>query len=602
MKMEESEVTRWLARNEASAYAPKFFDKGFYYVKDVTEQALKELIPDKPGLCSALSRLVKEANDMPVPEIPALPVGSVLDLSQRELKTPDGVKFEIPSALRVPKDSATVIPPSALKQEQWMIIARNSCMLYGRRMDGNVPAVAAYPALLWKITQSSDFMRSEFLAAEVSSELTFTERSSNYVSHGFTKMTATASFPFCSASVENEQSEKSAGSLTAKELFMIGIWHYPRARVLLDECTVVSPRFVREIMTALGLAADAEFDAYEALSQQQKQAFLDDRIVSLADCLGVNADKPSDPQRQLADGVLLKVEQVLNRYGHVIGMDVEVGGRLFFVHHKRITGELNSQEQKDVTKAAVSIKASVVKIGGGVATGSGEVHNTEAHDIAESVNFTALGGDTTLTSNPQDWAGSIKDPNLWAVIGLGGVVSTIDLLPLPISAFVHRLWKKYGHRGALDGRTVRLKAWLPQGENFVTIGDDGKNIVLVQQYEKYLPEDKTLWNIKCFKDDLYWFQHAKSKKVLARDPATNHLYGVDPNTMDDPNAFEAKWRIIAADAEGRHGDEYRNKYFIVHAVTELVLHGMLGLKKVPPKAPLPLEKSLVWSLDAVEDV
>lgn len=602
MKKEETEVTAWLNQNEAAAYAQKFFDKGFYHVRDVSEQDLKELIPDKPGIRSTLARLLKEAKEVPVPEIPALPPGSVIDLSQRELKSPDGIKFEIPSALRVPKDAAAVISPSVLKQEQWMVIARNSCMLYGRRMDGNVPAVAAYPALHWKVTQSTDFMRSEFLTAEVSCELTFTERSSSYVSHGFTKVTATASFPYCSASVENEQSEKHAASLTAKELFMIGIWHYPRARVLLDECTVVSPRFVREMLTAIGAAADAELDAYEGSSEEQKQVFLGDRITTLADRLGVNTDKTSDRQRQLSEDVLVRIEQVLNRYGHVIGTDVDVGGRLFFVHHKRVTGELNSQEEKDVTKAAVSIKAAVVKVGGGVSVGSGEAHNNEAHDIAESVNFTALGGDTTLTSNPQDWAGTVKDPNLWAVIGLGGVKSTIDLLPAPLSAFVHQLWKNYGHRGALDGRKVRLKAWLPQGENFVTIGDDGKNIALVRQYERYLPEDKTLWNIKCFKDDLYWLQHARSKMVLARDPATNHLIGVDPKVMEDVNAFEAKWRIVAADAEGRHGDEYRNKYFIVHAVTELVLQATLGLRKVPAKAPLPLEKTLVWSLDPVEDV
>lgn len=602
MKKEETEVTEWLNHNQAGDYAQRFFDKGFYHVRDISEQDLKELIPDKAGIRSTLARLLKEAKDVPVPEIPALPAGCVIDLSQRELKTPDGMKFEIPSALRVPKDAAAVISPSVLKQEQWMVIARNSGMLYGHRMDSNVPAVAAYPVLHWKVTQGADFMRSEFLTAEVSSELTFTERSSSYVSHGFSKVTATASFPYCSASVENEQSEKHAGALAAKQLFMIGIWHYPRARVLLDECTVVSPRFVREMLTAVGAAVDAEVDAFEASSEEQKQVFLGDRIASLTDRLGLNTDKPSDQKQQLSDKVLVQIEQVLNRFGHVVGTDVEVGGRLFFVHHKKITGELNSQEEKDLTKAAVSIKAAVVKIGGGVSIGSGEAHNTEAHDIAESVNFTALGGDTTLASNPQDWATTIKDPNLWAVIGLGGVKSTIDLLPAPLAALVHRMWKKYGHRGALDGRTVRLKAWLPQGENFVTIGDDGKNIVLVQQYEKYLPEDKTLWNIKCFKDDLYWLQHAKSKTVLARDTTTNHLLGVDPKVMEDPNAFEAKWRIVAADADGQHGDEYRNKYFIVHAVTDLVLHATLGLRKLPPKAPLPLEKTLLWNLDPVENV
>lgn len=602
MKIDESEVTAWLNRNEAGAYVQKFFDKGFYRVRDVNEPDLKDLIPDKPGIRSTLARLLKAAKEVPMPEIPALPTGSVIDLSQRELKAPDGMKFEIPTALRVSKDAAAVISPSVLKQEQWMVIARNSSMLYGRRMDARVPAVAAYPVLHWKVTQGTDFMRSEFLTAEVSSELTFTERSSSYVSHGFTKVTATASFPFCSASAENEQSEKHAGSLTAKDLFMIGIWNYPRARVLLDECTVVSPRFVREILTAIDLAADAEVDLYEVSSDEQKQAFLGDRIPYLTARLGLNINELSDQQLQLTDKVLVNIEKVLNRFGHIVGTDVEVGGRLFFVHHKKITGELNSQEEKDVTKAAVSIKAAMVKVGGGVAVGSGEAHNNEAHDIAESTNFTALGGDTTLTSNPQDWTGTVKDPNLWAVISLGGVKSTIDLLPPPISAFVHQLWKKYGHRGVLDGRKVRLKAWLPQGENFVTIGNDGKNIVLVQQYERYLPEDKTLWNIRCFKDDLYWVQHAKSKAVLARDPATNRLLGVDPKVMDDPTAFEAKWRIVAADAEGQHGDEYRNKYFIVHAVTDLVLHATLGLKKVPPKAPLPLERTMVWSLDPAEEV
>ena len=76
--------------------------------------------------------------DLRVPAgIPTLPPKTKLDLSQPTVNVPDVPEFKIPAVLSVAADSIAVTHPGNLTQGDWLIIARNSRILYAYTM-GNV--------------------------------------------------------------------------------------------------------------------------------------------------------------------------------------------------------------------------------------------------------------------------------------------------------------------------------------------------------------------------------------------------------------------------------------------------------------------------------
>lgn len=586
MKKEDTQVSKWLNANNAQVYIDEFFSKGFFYVEDIDEEDLKEIVKES-GTRRLLGRLVKEKKERPVPPIPTLPEGTQLDLSARELKSPDGVGFHLPTAVQVSANDKKVVAPSELKQEEWMVVARNSCLLYGRRMDGREPAVAQFPVLVWRIPGQDRFVRSEHLAAEVKTEVTYTETASNYVSQGFTKVTATASFPFCSASFSREHTEKHAASCKHKQLFMTGIWHYPRARILLQECSAVSPSFVRDIRNALGLAGSGE------VSEQD--------IHELRGTLGLDENETTDEHRLKARQAVTRVARVLLEYGHVVGWNVELGGRLFFLHHRSDDGKTTYQEYKDTTSAAVGIKTTFASGEAGVSHGSGKSSEDEAHQIAETAAFTALGGDTTLASNPNAWASTIKDPNLWAVVSLDETKNTVSLLPDLLRGVVEELWRAYGRGGPLDGRLVELKASLP-GKYLLALESTKCQPIAIETYKRYEPLPGTLWKIVGMRDDLYCLQHKKSGYVLGAAGTT--LASFPPETLKKMDCYQAMWRIFPVDPGAVHGGEFSDNYFVQHVVSDMLLTNNLKLISgsvldADPKAET--ARALMWDLGEVED-
>lgn len=585
MNKEETQVTKWLKANDAEAYIDKFFSQGFYYVEDIDDKDLKEIVKE-PGIQRMLARLVKEKKERPVPPIPTLPAETQLDLSARELKSPDGISFNLPTAVQVSADGKKVVAPSELRQEEWMVVARNSCLLYGRRMDGREPAVAQFPVLVWRVPGEDRFVRSEHLAAEVKTEVTYTETASNYVSQGFTKFMATASFPFCSASFSREHTEKHAASCKNKQLFMTGIWHYPRARILLQECSAVSPSFVRDIRNALGLAGTGE------LSEQD--------LGEVRGKLGLDVTETTDAQHQNARQAVSRVARVLLEYGHVVGWNVELGGRLFFLHHRSDNGKSTYQEYKDTTRAAVGIKTTFASGEAGASHGSGKTSEDEAHQIAETTAFTALGGDTTLASNPNAWATTIKDPNLWAVVSIGEAKNTISLLPDLLRSAVEKLWRLYGRGGPLDGRFVEFEARIP-GKCLLALDPPKYQPIVVETYQKYEPSPGTVWNIVGVLDDSYYLQHKKSGYLLGVDGTA--LISFPPETLNGPNCYQAMWRIFPVDPSAVHGGEFAECYFVQNVVTEMLLANNLKLINgsvldADPKAET--SRVLMWDLEPLK--
>ena len=539
VKKEDTQVTQWLQANDAGDFAEQFYEGGFYYIKDVTDDDIRKLIPaEKPGLRNALMRLVKAESSKPVPDIPPLPPGATFDLSLQKLTAPGDVTFSIPTELQVSADGKEVFAPTSLTPEQWIVVARNSCMLYGRRMDGSRPATASYPVLHWKVPTTTAFVRSEHLAAEVKSELTYTEGCGNYVRQGFSKISASVSVPYCSASVEREANEKSASAQYEKQLFMTGIWHYPRAHVLLAECTVVAPEFVSAIRAAL--QGDPDQPAWRT-------------------AMGLDEKEPTADQQAAAKQAIARVERELLKYGHVIGREVEVGGRLFFVRSERMSGSVQSHEQTQKIAAAVSAKVSVAEVGAGAAGGEGSDEAKQAHNLAQSVSFTALGGDTTLASNPQAWAGTVKDPNLWTIIGIEEAKPTIDLLPAELRAPVVELWKKYHRRGVLDGQTFRLCAasrphMLLSTSNAPTDTADEKDwkCVLARDLVRYGTDDRSRWTFASFHEEIY---SIRSDFAAREDGDRGRLvapaYGLwgtyTPQSTVDVNLGAVAWHPSALD-------------------------------------------------------
>ena len=162
----------------------------------------------------------------PRPGIPSLPPKTKLDLSQPTVSAPDVPEFTIPAVLSVSAESAAITHPGDLTQADWLIIARNTRILYaytmGNTADDGEPPQARKAALDWMVPDSTDFMVPLELGASVLSKVAYTAETASYVRAGFDKQQASAGFPFAAASFEREHKERQAGASYQKQLQIIG--------------------------------------------------------------------------------------------------------------------------------------------------------------------------------------------------------------------------------------------------------------------------------------------------------------------------------------------------------------------------------------------
>jgi hypothetical protein len=372
-------VTSWLAERFAGAFADAFFEQGYLDVADVDDAAIDLLVTEK-GTANRLKADLARRAEPVVP--PDLPPGTALDLSKPQVTSADGVTFTVPTALSVSRSADAIQSPMALQNSDWVVIARNAALLYGFRMDGPTPVRARRSVLEWVVPERIDFARSEMFQARVESAVTYTEETASYVRAGFDKQTATAGYAFCSASFERSRKERTASTSAHRELHEIGMWKYPRATLFLEDCTRVSDAFVAAIDDAL--ASDLDTGA--------------------------------------------GLEQVLDEFGHAVPMEVTLGGQLHFEHVRTEEATTTERQVEQEIKAAVEVKYLGASASAGYATGSSTARSGSALELAEQTTFDGLGGDATLVSNPADWAPTVRDPRLWAVIGNARLVSTIDLL------------------------------------------------------------------------------------------------------------------------------------------------------------------------------
>ena len=305
------------------------------------------------------------------PQIPALPPGTQLDLSLPKITAPDVPPFTLPAELSMAANEAAIKSPAELLPEDWMIVARNSGLLYAYTMedfdteayDANTlisPPKAVLPVLDWVVPARTNFMRPDFLDADVSSALTFTEETASYVRSGFDSESASGSYPGCAASFERDHKEREAESSLEKNLHMIGRWHFPRATLDLRFCTAVSPNFVAAVRNA------------------------------------VTAGKPE------------ALKEVFGNYGVAVPRDVQLGGTQSFLHQQSVRGREWEKTVENTIKAAVSVKLGDLNANSGTAIQTGTSESTTAKSIAETSQFRVHGGDATEIGTPSAWASSVK--------------------------------------------------------------------------------------------------------------------------------------------------------------------------------------------------
>lgn len=543
MNKQDTEVTKWLLRHDAAEFVDAFFEEGYYELIDLDEDAIHDCIPDsKSGFRRRLLRTLQDS------KVPNLKPGTPIDLSPFTLYDADHKAFTLPEYVPTLPD---VISPTDVGMTDWMRIAQNSNILFGYDMSRNESIQADKAVLYWKVPAHRDsFMQSRQLEAKIGSSLVYTERSSKYIKEGFTKASVTATIPCCTASFSYEHQEKMSRSSYHKSLHMLGWYHYPRVKLHLKECTVVSPEFVSTVQKALDM-----------------------------------------PEKKRAKAL----EEVFETYGHIVGWEVVLGGRLYLEKTKDEDGHVEEHQQEDTIKAAVGFKYG----GASFEHGTKEANTEEAHQIAEEGTFEVRGGDTTLADDPKAWATSIKNPMLWAMISHDEVMYTVDLLDETLRAQVLEVlqlptehpWANKTvsfacndpsceHLG-LSWGLAALDMGLPGYANKIQYGESPECVSGLE--DSKLLNDKRqkqrlIWHLEFYKYDetdgapLFWITNTANENLLGYGPYTFTFFGHDhelipavhtyyPGKMADP-ALKAKpmsdegrrclWKITPVDFTQNH--------------------------------------------------
>ena len=432
----------WLSKNQAASYIQRFLDAGYDDLSDLVPDVIRTVLQgEKQGTIDRLVRIRTQELQKPQSLAPpALKPGMEMDLSAPALKGMDGVSIKLPELgfAPGPNERQSVVSAASLTDEEWLALAINSDMLMGLDLESffegesSTPQECFAPALWWKVPESREFFNCEHLSAKINTEITYTSKSATMVSAGFTSVTASVSTPWVSASVSHERSYKTAQSSKVSTLYIVGMYDLDRVRVDLDECTVVSPRFVSAVENAL---ADA------------------------------------NPKEALA--------KVFQKYGQIIGRQVTLGGRLFFVHTKEEAENSRIETLKSTTSAAIAGSYGAFGGSGSVSFGTSSEKQESSQSMNEKIAFQAVGGDVTLANEPEKWKDTIKSPAMWEVIRYDKIRYTYELLSPELRELVLMYWEK--PMGNDDGPIILPKAKVETVKSADGIAISGFKIVLGQK-------------------------------------------------------------------------------------------------------------------------
>ncbi|ACD89160.1 conserved hypothetical protein [Chlorobium limicola DSM 245] len=401
----QTTAVAWLSKNQAAGYIQRFQDAGYDDLSDLLPEIIRTVLQgEKPGVVDRLVRIRTQELRQPQPlPAPALKPGMEMDLSAPVLKGMDGISIKLPDLgfAPGPDTRGDVVSPASMTNEDWLALAINSDMLMGLDLESffegesSTPQECFAPALWWKVPASREFFNCEHLSAKINTEITYTSKSATMVSAGFTSVTASVSTPRVSASVSHEKSYRNAQSSKISTLYIVGMYDLDRVRVDLDECTVVSPRFVAAVENAL-----------------------------------------ADPNPKDA------LAKVFQKYGQIIGRQITLGGRLFFVHVKEEMENSRIETLKSTTSAAIAGAYGAFGGSGSVSFGSSSEKQESSQSMNEKIAFQAIGGDVTLANEPEKWKDTIKSPAMWEVIRYDKIRYTYELLSPELRELVLMYWER----------------------------------------------------------------------------------------------------------------------------------------------------------------
>jgi MAC/Perforin domain len=375
----------------------------------VSLQCLEMMAQNDDHATSGANKEAKEQKKQePVP-VPSLPAGATLDLSAPELKTPDGIPFKLPQELSISSPLGAVDQVSALSNTDWMIIAKNTNMLRGSRMEKIDPqhpdeSLGKVPLLVWKVPADDSFVTPS-QDSSVDAEVSYSEATADFVSCGYDEESASGSYYYCSGSFARKHEEKRAESTAQKKVYMTGFWRYPEAIVDLSQCTTVSPLFEKSVE-----------DALDGKGFPQ------------------NPHSSHDPGRDLM--------AVFDYFGHAVPSRVVIGAQLTFRSSEETSAKSSMKEVKDTISGAVSVKVGAFGGSSGASFQNASRKTVTAKKLAESFHFRATGGDLRLASDPNKWASTTKIWKLWAVIRKMDLRPTYELLNPELKQRVLDLWPK----------------------------------------------------------------------------------------------------------------------------------------------------------------
>lgn len=279
--------------------------------------------------------------------------------------------------------------PPDLSPEQWTKdIVDFHQLLTGWNFEGDEPKKVGTPA--FEMNQSKTVPRYMGVGeARVNTELTYTERSANYIHSGFQKETATASYAFVSASVEHSRKERIEETSESKTLHITAHYDYP-------------------VITLWFKTGNKDYQI------KPTKDFLD--AVDEALKAGPNSDKYS------------KLCEVFKEYGQVFATEVTLGGRLYTKYDETFKSDLQETTLEQNVKAAMNVKVGKFAADAGFEQGSSEQQKKEALALVKKLDIESIGGVQTKVTELDKWISSLASHIRWFPISLDTVVPTYTLL------------------------------------------------------------------------------------------------------------------------------------------------------------------------------
>ncbi len=277
-----------------------------------------------------------------------------------------------------------------LSADQWMadVVGRHTLLAGINIGEEGAPKRAIKTA--FEMNQKGSIPRFEDLdRGMVSSSLLYTEQCREYVTFGFSEVTAKASYGFVSASIKRSRKEQTAERQESKTLYTLG--HYRFSMIMLTFAQGTEP--------------------YEVKPTQEFLYDIDDAL-----------KRPTLSQQYA------KLVEIFDDYGHVFPIQVTLGGQLYIEHSEETTSTEVERQSKSTIEAAVNLKLGKFEANSGFEYASGEQLQQKSREIASKSHFESVGGDTTQLQDPQKWVESLRDHKLWRTIKLDTVVPILEML------------------------------------------------------------------------------------------------------------------------------------------------------------------------------